>query len=173
MTRAPSVEVDVQIACTDPDVPSEGEIQSWIRHALSASGRPLAAASEVSVRVVDSAEIQRLNSDYRGQDKATNVLSFPAGSVTGLPADAVRTLGDIVVCAQVVSGEAAGLGTAVRDHWAHMLVHGTLHLLGFDHVKDADAAEMERLETRILARNGVTDPYARNFEGTDRLVRDR
>jgi probable rRNA maturation factor len=173
VTRAPSVEVDVQIACSASDVPSAGEIASWVRHAVVASRKRLAAANEVSVRVVDSAEIQSLNSDYRGQDKATNVLSFPAGRVTGLPADAVRTLGDIVVCAEVVSGEAASLAKPARDHWAHMLVHGTLHLLGFDHVMDKDATEMERLETRILAEMNVAAPYANNFEGTDKLVQDR
>jgi len=100
-----------------------------------------------------------LNRDYRGKDKPTNVLSFPAGQVAGLPDAEPVPLGDIVVCADVVSDEAATQEKAPADHWAHMLVHGTLHLLGFDHEDETDAATMEALETRILAAGGVADPY--------------
>ena len=88
------------------------------------------------MRIVDAAEIHALNSDYRGKDKPTNVLSFPAGDVAGLPADMPVPLGDVVICASVVREEAAAQGKALDDHWAHMLVHGTLHLLGYDHETD-------------------------------------
>jgi probable rRNA maturation factor len=103
--------------------------------------------------------MRALNRDYRDKDKPTNVLSFPAGQVTGLPEAEPMPIGDIVVCADVVSNEAAEQGKAPPDHWAHMLVHGTLHLLGFDHEADAEAAAMETLESRILAEQGVADPY--------------
>ena len=106
--------------------------------------------------------MQALNRDYRQQDKVTNVLSFPAGEVAGLPDDASSSLGDIVICAAVVSDEATRQGKAVADHWAHMLVHGTLHLLGYDHDSNTEAVEMEGLETRILASNGLADPYLKS-----------
>jgi len=89
-------------------------------------------------------------------------LSFPAGDIDGLPADVSRLLGDVVVCAPVVAAEAGEQGKTLPDHWAHMLVHGTLHLLGFDHENDVEAVEMEALEAQILASNGVTDPYGRS-----------
>ena len=114
---------------------------------------------DVSIRVVTADEMRNLNRDDRGKDKATNVLSFPAGAVTGLPEEVPQLLGDIVVCAAVVADEAEAQGKAVQDHWAHMLVHGTLHLLGYDHLEDADAQKMESLEARILADQGVADPY--------------
>ncbi len=152
-------EVDVQIACDNNDVLAPAEIEAWVVRALIASGREFAAKAELSVRVVDTGEIQDLNRDYRQQDKPTNVLSFPGGPVEGLPAGEATVLGDIVVCADVVSREAAEQGKPVADHWAHMLVHGTLHLLGFDHGNASDAAEMEGLETKILGRYGLRDPY--------------
>ena len=104
--------------------------------------------------------MRTLNRDYRGRDKVTNVLSFPAGDIDGLPAGAAQLLGDIVVCAAVVGEEAARQGKAAGDHWAHMLVHGTLHLLGFDHKSAAEAADMEGLEAHILTAQGLADPYA-------------
>lgn len=106
--------------------------------------------------------MRSLNRDYRQKDKATNVLSFPAGAIEGLPAEAAPLLGDIVICAEVVSDEAAEQGKSTDDHWAHMLVHGTLHLLGYDHETDDDAAEMEGLEARILTVNGLRDPYVKS-----------
>lgn len=111
------------------------------------------------MRVVDSEEMRALNRDYREQDQVTNVLSFPAEPVCGLPGEAPQVLGDIVVCAERVAEEATRQGKSLADHWAHLLVHGTLHLLGYDHQFDAEAAEMEDLEARILAKYGVSDPY--------------
>ena len=106
--------------------------------------------------------MRALNRDYREQDKTTNVLSFPAGEIAGLPDDAPRALGDIVICAAVISDEAAEQGKELSAHWAHMLVHGTLHLLGYDHETDAEAAAMEGLETRILCQHGCPDPYLKS-----------
>jgi len=103
--------------------------------------------------------MQRLNCEFRGQDKPTNVLSFPAGEIDGLPEDTEMPLGDIVVCAAVVTDEAAQQGKKTGDHWAHMMVHGTLHLLGFDHENDADAEQMEGLEIQILTDHGIANPY--------------
>lgn len=152
--------IDVQNASTVDSVPPEGEIRSWIRDVIEQLGVRLPV--EVSVRIVDAEEGRALNSAYRGKDKATNVLSFPAGDGAGavLPPDVARSLGDIVICAPVVDREAEEQGKNVADHWAHLLVHGALHLLGYDHEKDEDAREMETLETRILAARGLGDPYA-------------
>ena len=152
--------VDVQFACSDTGIPTEQYIQEWVRIAATRSGRAEDSQAEVTVRVVDVGEIQTLNRLFREKDTATNVLSFPAGEIEGLPDSALRQLGDIVVCATVVSEEAAQQDKSVADHWAHMLVHGMLHLLGYDHESAADAEQMERLEATILESRGVSDPYA-------------
>lgn len=159
MSSVPTV--DVQVACDD-EVPAAPDIQKWVSAALAQSGRAVDRPCEIAVRIVDAEEIQTLNELYRNKDGATNVLSFPGGEMAGLPDDATRTLGDIVICASVVAREAAEQDKALADHWAHMLVHGTLHLLGFDHNIDTEAAEMEALETSILATGLVTDPYQRS-----------
>ncbi|MDH4071734.1 MAG: rRNA maturation RNase YbeY [Gammaproteobacteria bacterium] len=147
--------IDVQVATTVASAPDEETVRTWVR---SAAGPHVDGFAELSVRFVDEDESRRLNAGYRGKDRATNVLSFPADAV-GLPPGAARPLGDLVVCGPVVEREAAEQGKAVADHWAHLLVHGTLHLLGYDHETDGDAAEMEALERRILASGGVADPY--------------
>ena len=154
-----SFTVDVQIACNDPGIPNDGEIRSWVELAVHSAGRGLNGQIEVAVRIVGAEEIRTLNGQYRQQDNLTNVLSFPAGDSHGLPGGDVLLLGDVIVCASVVSAEAEAQGKEIADHWGHMLVHGTLHLLGFNHEADSDAAEMERLEARILAERGVADPY--------------
>ena len=162
MTQSVALTVDVQAACKDPDVPSASEVREWVSRTIGAAGTSLPGRVEVSVRLVDTREMRALNRDYREQDKTTNVLSFPAGEIAGLPGDAPRALGDIVICAAVVSEEAAAQGKELSAHWAHMLVHGTLHLLGYDHETDAEAAEMEGLETRILCRHDCPDPYLKS-----------
>lgn len=130
---------------------------TWVTRAVVEAAQ--VANAEVSLRVVDAEEMRALNREYRDQDKPTNVLSFPAGRVEGMPDDAPVLLGDVVVCASVVHEEAAAQAKSDEDHWAHMLVHGTLHLLGYDHIADDEAAAMEALETRILESHGVADPY--------------
>jgi len=151
--------VDVQVACDDSDIPASQIIESWVSRAVAGSGRALGSKAELSVRLVDNDEMRRLNRDYRQKDATTNVLSFPGGAISGLPADAAEMLGDIVICAAVVREEAAQQGKAIDDHWAHLLVHGTLHLLGYEHETDVDAAEMEGLEARILQDFGLANPY--------------
>ena len=100
-----------------------------------------------------------MNNEFRGKNSPTNVLSFPAGEIDGLPAGTDMPLGDLVVCTSVVNDEAATQGKGVEDHWAHMIVHGTLHLLGFDHETNAEAAVMESREIEILGAHGITNPY--------------
>jgi probable rRNA maturation factor len=146
--------VDIQTACRQP-VPAEEDLRRWIAAALH--GRATQEQVEVSVRLVDSEEMAQLNETYRGKTGATNVLSFPAG----LPAElAIPLLGDIVICAPVVRAEAAQQGKTEQAHWAHMTVHGTLHLLGFDHIEEEEAAIMEALESTILSELNYACPYA-------------
>jgi len=152
--------VDVQFACEDAGVPDAEVIQGWVELAADRSGRLPQRDVEFAVRVVGEAEIQTLNQLYRNKDAATNVLSFPAGTIDGLPEDATQQLGDIVVCASVVRDEAVRQSKPLENHWAHMLIHGALHLMGYDHSEDKEAEEMEHLETAILESRGIADPYA-------------
>lgn len=142
----------VEIRVTGAVLPPQADLQRWIQAALPAAR----ADAEVGLCIVDAAESQVLNLRYRGRDKPTNVLSFPADLPPGLD---LPLLGDLVVCAPVVAREAAEQGKSPEAHWAHMLVHGTLHLLGYDHIDDADAEQMETLETDILTSLGYPDPY--------------
>ncbi|HJP97013.1 MAG TPA: rRNA maturation RNase YbeY [Rhodanobacteraceae bacterium] len=126
----------------------------WVAAALAGARHDHPA--ELSIRIVGVREGRTLNRRYRDRDYATNVLSFPAE----LPPDVGSPLlGDIVIAAPVVAREARAQGKSVRDHYAHLTVHGVLHLLGYDHQSDGDAVRMEALETRILASLGITDPY--------------
>ncbi|MFT4614121.1 MAG: putative rRNA maturation factor [Bacteroidia bacterium] len=149
-----TVQVDIQTASTEP-VPDEDDIRSWVVAALD--GRIEAEQAQVSIRLVDNEEMTTLNQTYRGKPGPTNVLSFPAD----LPADVdLPLLGDIVICAPVVHLEAQSQGKTRKAHWAHMTIHGTLHLLGYDHIRDDDAATMEALETAILKNLNYGCPYA-------------
>ncbi|MEI7036155.1 rRNA maturation RNase YbeY [Fulvimonas yonginensis] len=136
-------------------VPSPASFRQWVAAALQGAGRRKPA--EVAIRVVGSDEGRTLNRDYRGRDYATNVLSFPAELPPGVD---LPLLGDLAICAPVVLREATEQHKRPRDHWAHLTVHGTLHLLGYDHIEDAEAEAMEALETRVLAGLGIADPYA-------------
>ena len=159
-TTTVALTTDVQVACDRADIPSTSEIRDWAELAVSESGRAPGTDVEVAVRIVAADEIQTLNRLYRDKDRPTNVLSFPVGEMAGLPDQAGHFLGDVVICASVVAEEADTQGKDLAAHWGHMIVHGTLHLLGFDHETEPDAKEMEALETRILASRNVTDPYA-------------
>ena len=150
--------VDVQVASVSANVPPEQDIEAWIGAVLLQLD--FNDTVEVSVRVVDNEESRALNRDFRDQDKSTNVLSFPADGGNYIPENIPRPLGDIVICAPVVEREAEEQGKDVNDHWTHLVVHGTLHLLGFDHECDPQAAEMEAIEREILAARGIADPYA-------------
>lgn len=150
-----NVTVDIQNASTET-VPEEGDICHWISAALAAVIDDDNTPREISLRLVDEPEMAELNSRYRDKSGPTNVLSFPSE----LPDDlALPLLGDIVICAPIVRKEAQQQGKALTAHWTHMAVHGTLHLLGFDHIEDEEAEQMESLETRILAGLGLPCPY--------------
>lgn len=148
--------IDIAVASQRDGLPSHDLMKRWIAAALEAGAQPPRPEAEVSVYVVDDEEGQELNLRYRGKDKPTNVLSFPAD----LPAELnLPLLGDLVVCAPVVAREALEQGKTEEAHWAHMLVHGTLHLLGYDHIDPEDAETMESLETGIMTRLHYPAPY--------------
>ena len=152
--------VDVQVASDAAGIPTSDDIREWIERTVAAVDPDRDA--DVSVRIVDEQEMRALNRDYREQDKPTNVLAFPAGDTGFVPPGEMPLLGDIVVCAAVVAREADEQGKPPGHHWSHMLVHGTLHLLGHDHVTDPQAQAMEALERQILDSLGIADPYAGN-----------
>jgi len=154
------VSVDVQVATTGGDVPSDSVLQSWVQEVIDELA--IGNECEVSIRIVDEKEGRELNKQYRDKDGATNVLSFPADkeSLLSLPADLPQLLGDIVICGPVVEREAADQQKEIASHWAHLVIHGTLHLLGHDHEEAEEAEAMEIIETRILGKRGVANPYA-------------
>ena len=150
------LELEIQRIRPQDQQPSDADFKRWARAALE--GRRDAA--ELVIRIVDEAEITELNRDYRGKDRPTNVLSFPFEYPPELPPDAAGDLiGDLVICAPVVRREAAEQGKTGQAHWAHMVVHGVLHLIGYDHVNNADAQVMEGLEKVIMKNLGFPDPY--------------
>ncbi|MGB5345393.1 MAG: rRNA maturation RNase YbeY [Woeseia sp.] len=142
-----------------------GSLQRWPLAVVEYLDLRFERDREITVRLVDRAESRHLNSRYRHRDAETNVLSFPAGEPFELPPEEALPLGDLVLCAPLVAEEAASQRKSSADHWAHLLVHGTLHLLGYDHEADADAASMEALEVAILARHGVANPYMERESG--------
>lgn len=160
-TEAEGPAVELQLACDAPALPGSAELRRWVAAAAAAADRELPPGAALTVRIVDADEGRRLNIEYRGQDRPTNVLSFPAelDALPGLPEGAAAHLGDLVLCAPVVAAEAAGQGKPARDHWLHLLVHGFLHLLGFDHQNSDQADIMEALEIRILRDQGIENPY--------------
>lgn len=148
-----SVLVDLQIATENIEgLPTEEQIVQWATAAIQPEGNEV----EMTVRIVDEAESHELNLTYRGKDRPTNVLSFPfeCPDEVELP-----LLGDLVICRQVVEREASEQEKPLMAHWAHMVVHGGLHLLGYDHIEDDEAEEMESLETQIMQGLGFDDPY--------------
>ncbi len=146
-----SFDCDIQYE-VEGTLPSESQFQSWVNAALAEQ----LDEGELCIRIVSQEESQDLNNAYRGKNKPTNVLSFPFEVPEGIP---LQLLGDLVICADVVSQEASEQNKALFDHWAHMVVHGCLHLIGFDHINDEDAEEMESLEQKILASMDIADPY--------------
>ncbi|QQX79276.1 rRNA maturation RNase YbeY [Shewanella sp. KX20019] len=147
-----SIDLDLQIAVDAVKLPSEKELELWVKTAL----RDSMTHAELTIRIVDSTESQMLNNTYRGKDKPTNVLSFPFEAPPGIE---LPLLGDLVVCAAVVEQEAIDQNKPLSAHWAHMVVHGCLHLLGYDHIDDIEAEEMESLETQLIESLGYNNPY--------------
>ena len=145
--------IDLQIACDASELPSLELFQHWTDIALTTITEQV---FELTIRVVSIEESQQLNSLYRQKDKPTNVLSFPFEVPEGIE---LNLLGDLVVCAAVVEQEAKEQNKVLFHHWAHMIVHGCLHLLGYDHINDAEADEMEALEVEILAKLAISNPY--------------
>ena len=158
MTKGPiHLDVAVNYAAPRAGVPAAVSFRKWVAAALKGRIRE----ADLAIRIVDEREGQALNRHYRGKDYATNVLSFPAERPPGLPKNAhFPLLGDLVICAPVVAREAAEQGKPVAAHYAHLTVHGVLHLLGWDHEHDKDAEAMEQLEREVLAELGLPDPYA-------------
>ncbi|KTA84489.1 rRNA maturation RNase YbeY [Aeromonas salmonicida] len=153
-----SVTLDLQLACADTDsLPGEAQLQGWLDGTILG----FQEEAEVTVRIVDEAESRELNLTYRGKDKPTNVLSFPFEAPPGME---LPLLGDLVICRQVVEQEAAEQNKPLEAHWAHMVVHGSLHLLGYDHIEDDEAEEMEQLERDIMQELGFADPYLNDEE---------
>lgn len=152
------LELDLQVACEATGLPSEAQFRQWCELAL----RQRQNDSELTIRLVDEAEGRELNRTWRHKDYATNVLSFPADVPDELLD--IPLLGDLVICAGVVTREAAEQGKSAEAHWAHLVIHGCLHLLGYDHIDDAEAEEMESLERELLAELGHPDPYAADEE---------
>ena len=146
--QAYEIEDDIQRS-----IPSEQAFETWANAVLSHIG---VVDKEMTVRIVDEQESHGLNFEYRGKDKSTNVLSFPFECPPEVP---IPLLGDLVICAPVIVAEAAQQKKAIADHYAHMVIHGTLHLLGYDHIDDADAEEMEGIEVHILKQLEIDDPY--------------
>lgn len=145
--------IEVQYASACQSLPTETLLRHWAEAALP----PDTQRSGLVIRVVDENESLALNSQYRSKDAPTNVLSFPFEIPEGVE---LNHLGDLVICADVVHQEALQQGKPVENHWAHMVVHGVLHLCGYDHLTEVQAAEMEALEKQILADLGIPDPYA-------------
>lgn len=138
------------------DLPTEKQFYQWIWHALKNEYR----RAEIALVLLDEDQAQAYNRDYRNKDYATNVLSFAhnEGEFSFVEQDDVLR-GDLIICPQVVAKEAAEQGKSLHDHFAHLTIHGTLHLMGYDHMTDDEAEEMESLETRLLAQLNIADPY--------------
>lgn len=153
-TEKRGLQVDFQRRVRDWS-PPRGELEHWASAAL---GRR-AAGSEVGVCVVGAPESRRLNARFRGRDAPTNVLSFPAARMPRAPGRDPQTLGELVVCPRVLRAEARAQDKTLRAYWAHLIVHGTLHLVGYDHERVADARRMERREIAVLRRLGFANPY--------------
>jgi probable rRNA maturation factor len=147
------LDLDLQIASASSALPSEADLARWAAAALA--GRRDGA--ELTIRIVDEPESAELNQTFRGKAGPTNVLSFPFEPPPGLPP--TELIGDLVICAPVVERESEEQGKDPQAHWAHMVVHGALHLLGYDHIEEAEAQEMEGVETTVLCGLGFPRPY--------------
>lgn len=155
-----TLDVDIQRACIATNLPTDDDITLWVKHVLCITGKKgthaLLEQAELTVRTVEQSESQTLNRDYRGKDAPTNVLSFPSDIPAGVP---IPLLGDLVICSDVVAKEALEQHKPLQAHWAHMVIHGCLHLLDFDHIDDDEAVEMESIEIQLLNTLGFNNPY--------------
>lgn len=146
--------IDIQHASLEPVPVSDETLQMWATKALSTHKD----AGELTLRFVTPQDMQQLNKAYRKQDKETNVLAFPSSIPDDIALD-LPFLGDVIICPAVLKQESDTLNKSLKSHWAHIVVHGVLHILGYDHIEDDDARVMQPLETDILAQLGFEDPY--------------
>lgn len=146
-------ELDIQRIVESVNIPSDAELQAWVELAL----QDYSADAEVVIRIVDSEEISALNQQYRYKQGATNILSFPFDVPEGV--EGIDLLGDLVVCASALTQEATSQGKVLKNHWAHIIIHGILHLLGYDHIEENDANEMEAKEILMLQKLHINNPY--------------
>ena len=153
----PGVELAVQVLCDSATIPGDEQLHAWVSAALQRRQ----GEHEITIRIVDESESQAMNKKYRCRDRPTNVLSFPADLPPGVDHP---LLGDLVICAPLLEREATAQGKESQAHWAHLVIHGVLHLLGHDHQQPDEADEMEALETAILASIGYPDPYEHSGE---------
>lgn len=151
----PRLQLDLQLACSATNLPKKTQLAKWVKAALQHQ-KQNARRNELTIRLVEEDEIQSLNNTYRHKNYPTNVLSFPADLPPGLD---IPLLGDLVICAPVIAREATEQQKSLEAHWAHMVIHGTLHLLGYDHIDEQEAEIMEAIETEILQQLGYPDPY--------------
>ena len=165
MAEAQGLDLVVQRASPEQGTPTDDELLLWVKTALQhADQNEPQLSSELTIRLVDEAEGRELNARYRDKDSATNVLSFPADLPEQIRQEmqsesGSRALGDLVICIPVVHRESREQSKTVKDHWAHLVIHGVLHLLGHDHLEEHLAEDMESLEKHILASLGIEDPY--------------
>jgi probable rRNA maturation factor len=148
-----TIDLEVQVATTAKTLPHPAQIKQWVSEALAEIEQDV----ELLIRIVDKEEIQQLNKRYRKKDKPTNVLSFPHNMIAEFD---FMTLGDIILCAPVIEEEATQENKELLAHWAHMVVHGCLHLLGYMHDDQESAETMESLERKIMLKLGFPDPYS-------------
>jgi probable rRNA maturation factor len=151
--------IDLQLATEHEHLPTLSQLSKWVDATLAAT--EAIPTSELTIRIVDKEESRSLNHQYRGFDKPTNVLSFPFDAPPGIE---LNLLGDLVICAPIVEKEATEQSKTQISHWAHLVIHGTLHLLGYDHIEDEEAEEMETLEKVIMDTLGYPNPYKDDIE---------
>lgn len=159
------IKVDIQIACENYNVPSKEDFETWIMLSIRNIDFILERDFEIGIRVVNESESKRLNKQYRKINQSTNILSFFSSMDDNIRWSKTipKPLGDLVICAPVIEREAIEQGKELYAHWAHMIVHGMLHLVGFDHAVEHEANEMESLEVDILEELGFSNPYASQY----------
>lgn len=147
-----NITLDLQIAYQHSSTPKLQKFQQWVNAALVSYNKTF----ELTIRIVDNAESQQLNQQYRHKNSPTNVLSFPFEVPDGIELD---LLGDLVICADILLTEAKTQNKSIESHWAHMVIHGCLHLLGYDHIDNTEAEEMENIEINLMKTLGYNNPY--------------
>lgn len=154
-------EIDLTLLDANASDPSPEAFMQWIEKALSVAGEKSKDTVEVTIQIVDEAHSAQLNQQFRGKSGATNVLSFPFSAMTPEP---LPILGDLAICAPLVEQEATAQGKPLSSHWAHLTIHGLLHLCGYDHIEEQQAEQMEGLERQAMAQLGFDDPYTEHVK---------